>query len=188
MIAPADAARNGDLATEHKPCEPLLVDEEHREPSDYFAAPQETQQPVAREEQAPAEASQPEHRFLPKPGEDYWNHEAAAHEESVIGATPASLFTDSAPPPEVKEYFERIPTLPPPNREALSGIPFLMPPLPSAPADSSTPTGSASADTVDEVVRKVLEKLQPQLHELLSQGVKPLVENLLQNELHKKEK
>jgi hypothetical protein len=30
--------------------------------------------------------------------------------------------------------------------------------------------------------------LQPQLQELLSQGVKPLVENLLQNELHKKEK
>jgi CheY-like chemotaxis protein len=188
LIAPADAARNGDLVAEHKPFEPLLVDQEHREPSDYFAAPQETQRPVAREEEAPAEASQPAHRFLPTPGEDYWNHEAAAHEESVIGATPASLFTDSAPPPEVKEYFERIPTLPPPNREALSGIPFLMPPLPSAPADSSTPTGSASADTVDEVVRKVLEKLQPQLHELLSQGVKPLVENLLQNELHKKEK
>jgi CheY-like chemotaxis protein len=188
LAAPADAARNGDLAAEHKPFEPLLVDEEHHEPSDYFAAPQETQQPVAREEETPAEASQPAHQFLPTPGEDYWNHEAAAHEESVIGATPASLFTDSAPPPEVKEYFERIPTLPPPNREALSGIPFLMPPMPSAPADSSMPTGSASADTVDEVVRKVLEKLQPQLHELLSQGVKPLVENLLQNELHKKEK
>jgi CheY-like chemotaxis protein len=188
LAAPADAARNGDLGAEHKPFEPLLVDQEHHEPSDYFVPPKETQQPVAREEEAPAEASQPAHRFLPTPSEDYWNHETAAQEESVIGATPASLFTDSVPPPEVKEYFERIPTLPPPNREALSGIPFLMPPLPSAPVVSSTPTGSASADTVDEVVRKVLEKLQPQLHELLSQGVKPLVENLLQNELHKKEK
>ena len=44
--------------------------------------------------------------------------------------------------------------------------------------------GNASnSAAVDEVVRRVLEKLQPQLHELLSQGVKPLVENMLQNEL-----
>jgi hypothetical protein len=42
---------------------------------------------------------------------------------------------------------------------------------------------------VNAVVQKVLEKLEPQLHDLLSQGVlKPLVENLLQNELAKKEK
>jgi hypothetical protein len=166
----------------------LLVDEEHHEPSDYFVAPQETQQPVAREEEAPAEVVQPPQRFLPRPGEEYWNHEAAAREESVFPGAPGSIFADSVPPPVTQEFFERVPTLPPPNREALSEIPFLMPPLPSAPADSSTPTGVANADSVDEVVRRVLEKLQPQLHELLSQGVKPLVENLLQNELHKKEK
>jgi CheY-like chemotaxis protein len=188
LSAPADAPRNGDLGAEHKPFEPLLVDEEHHEPSDYFAAPQETQQPVAREEEAPAETSQAAQRFLPKPGEDYWNHEAAAHEESVFPGAPGSIFADSVPPPVTQEFFERVPTLPPPNREALSEIPFLMPPLPSAPADSSTPMGVANADTVDEVVRRVLEKLRPQLHELLSQGVKPLIENLLQNELHKKEK
>jgi CheY-like chemotaxis protein len=182
LSAPADAPRNGDLA-EHKPFEPLLVDEEHHEPSDYFAAPQETQQPAAREEEAPTEAPQPA-----QPGEDYWNHEAAAHEESVFPGAPGSIFADSVPPPVTQEFFERVPTLPPPNREALSEIPFLMPPLPTAPADSSTPTGVANADTVDEVVRRVLEKLQPQLHELLSQGVKPLIENLLQNELHKNEK
>jgi CheY-like chemotaxis protein len=188
LSAPADASRNGDLAAEHKPFEPLLVDEEHHEPSDYFAAPQEAQRPMAREEEVPTEASQPAQRFLPKPGEDYWNHEAAAHEESVFPGAPGSIFADSVPPPVTQEFFERVPTLPPPNREALSEIPFLMPPLPSAPADSSTPTGATNADTVDEVVRRVLEKLQPQLHELLSQGVKPLIENLLQNELHKKEK
>jgi CheY-like chemotaxis protein len=188
LSAPADAPRNGDLGAEHQAFEPLLVDEEHHEPSDYFVAAQETQPPVAHEEEAPAEASQPAQQFLPRPGEDYWNHEAAAHEESVFPGTPGSIFADSVPPPVTQEFFERVPTLPPPNREALSEIPFLMPPLPSAPADSSTQTGAANADTVDEVVRRVLEKLQPQLHELLSQGVKPLVENLLQNELHKKEK
>jgi hypothetical protein len=188
LSAPVDAPRNGDRGAEHQPFEPLLVDEEHHEPSDYFVAAQETQPPVAQEEEAPAEASQPAQRFLPRPGEDYWNHEAAAHEESVFPGTPGSIFADSVPPPVTQEFFERVPTLPPPNREALSEIPFLMPPLPSAPADSSTQTGAANADTVDEVVRRVLEKLQPQLHELLSQGVKPLVENLLQNELHKKEK
>jgi len=41
----------------------------------------------------------------------------------------------------------------------------------------------------DEVVRRVLERLEPQLHDLLSQGVlKPLIENLLQKELTKKDK
>jgi len=39
------------------------------------------------------------------------------------------------------------------------------------------------------VVARVLEKLEPQLHDLLSKGLlKPLVENLLQSELAKKEK
>jgi hypothetical protein len=37
------------------------------------------------------------------------------------------------------------------------------------------------------MVRKVLEKLEPRLHDLLSQGVlKPLVEDALQNEMTKK--
>ena len=81
--------------------------------------------------------------------------------------------------------------LPPPNREALSQIPFLMPHAEREPIVSDGVNASNSA-AVDEVVRRVLEKLQPQLHELLSQGVKPLVENMLQNELkaelHKNEK
>jgi hypothetical protein len=38
------------------------------------------------------------------------------------------------------------------------------------------------------VVRKVLEKLQPHLQELFSQGVKPLVENLVHRELSKKDR
>jgi hypothetical protein len=77
-------------------------------------------------------------------------------------------------------YSERIPTAPPPNREALADIPFLLPPPPPPPFDSSA---------VDAVVQRVLEKLEPQLHDLLSKGVlKPLIENMLQQELHKNDK
>jgi hypothetical protein len=82
---------------------------------------------------------------------------------------------------------ERVPTSHPPNREALSDIPFLVPPPGFRP--DATPQSAAASDTVDAVVQKVLEKLEPQLHELLSQGVlKPLVESLLQGELAKKER
>jgi hypothetical protein len=84
---------------------------------------------------------------------------------------------------EPADYGERIPTAPPPNREALAEIPFLMPP--AAHKDS----GKVDQDTVDAVVARVLEKLEPQLHDLLSKGVlKPLIENMLQGELAKKEK
>ncbi len=188
--APADAGRNGDLAAEHKPVEPRLAHEEHHEPEDYFAAPVAAEPlPALREEEIHAESAPAAQPFLPTPGDDYWNHEAAVNGEPVVAGDASSLFADPAPPPALKEYFERIPTLPPPNREALSDIPFLMPPPPSTSMDSSEQAmRTANSDTVDEVVRKVLEKLQPQLHELLTQGVKPLVENLIQNELHKKEK
>jgi CheY-like chemotaxis protein len=188
--APPNAGRNGDLPGEHKPSDPWLAQEEHHEPADYFSAPVAAEPlPASREEEIHAESAPSEQRFLPIPGDDYWNHEAAVNDQPVVAGEANSLFADSAPPPALKEYFERIPTLPPPNREALSDIPFLMPPPPSASVDSSEPASrAASSDTVDEVVRRVLEKLQPQLHELLSQGVKPLVENLIQNELHKKEK
>jgi CheY-like chemotaxis protein len=84
------------------------------------------------------------------------------------------------------EVDERIPTGPPPNREALAGIPFLTPPPgfdPNA-REQTAPDPSA----VDAVVQKVLERLEPQLHDLLAQGVlKPLIENLLQQELAKKQ-
>ena len=73
------------------------------------------------------------------------------------------------------------------NREALAEIPFLTPP-----ADfwaAAKHDGTVSPETVDAIVRTVLEKIESQLHELLSQDVlKPLVENLLQNELGKRTK
>ena len=82
---------------------------------------------------------------------------------------------------------ELIPTGPPPSLAALADIPFLVPP-PGFRPDASEES-AADSDAVDAVVQRVLEKLEPQLHELLSQGVlKPLVERLLQTELAKKEK
>lgn len=76
------------------------------------------------------------------------------------------------------EVSERIPTAPPPSREALSEIPFLSPP----PEFHQPSAVALNSDMVDAVVRKVLERLEPQLHELLSRDLlKPIVENILQN-------
>ncbi|HTU33646.1 MAG TPA: response regulator [Candidatus Acidoferrum sp.] len=91
---------------------------------------------------------------------------------------------------------ERIPTIPPPSREAIADIPFLMPP-PPAPFEPPTPSNSESPKTaepteppsVDAVVSRLLEKLQPQIHDMLAKDLlKPLVENLLQQELTNKSK
>jgi hypothetical protein len=94
------------------------------------------------------------------------------------------VFEPAVPEPAVEEFSERIPTLPPPNREALSGIAFLMPPRVQVDATPSEP----SAETVDALVQKVLDKLRPQLQDLFSQGVKPLVESLVHSELAKKDR
>jgi CheY-like chemotaxis protein len=83
------------------------------------------------------------------------------------------------------ETNERIPTAPPAHPEALSGIPFLTPPSP-LPSEAEEANG-ANPEAVDALVRRLLEKIGPQLHEVLSQGVlKPLVEELVQKELAKK--
>jgi hypothetical protein len=50
-------------------------------------------------------------------------------------------------------------------------------------------SGPNESEIVDALVQKVMERLGPQLHVLLSQDLlKPLVENLLQKEITKKEK
>jgi hypothetical protein len=142
--------------------EPLLIDEEEPQgPSDYLARSHELT--PLHEFQAPI-----------APVLEETAHEPAGEESSAIGSSEG-------------EVEERIPTGPPPNREALAGIPFLTPPPgfdPNA-RDETTPDPNA----VDAVVQKVLERLEPQLHDLLAQGLlKPLIENLLQQELTKKEK
>ena len=147
----------------HVTPEPLLVEEE-LPPSHYDVVQQQDMEPA--------------HSFFP------------AASPSVEEPEPFSNPIEPAPSFEMEtaqaEVHERIPTGPPPNREALAQIPFLTPP----PDFQAQPQEQVAADpgTVDAVVRKVLEKLEPRLHDLLSQGVlKPLVENLLQSELAKKE-
>jgi CheY-like chemotaxis protein len=154
----------------HVTPEPLLIDsEESHGPSEYGSRPQ----------QVP-----PLHSFFaPSSGDPVVEEPMAADSSSSAwGETPLPTFE-----PPSSDAGDRIPTGPPPDREALAGIPFLM-----SPPDFGRHTpesAAANPDTVDEVVRKVLARLEPQIHQLLSQGVlKPLVENLLQSELAKKGK
>jgi CheY-like chemotaxis protein len=107
-------------------------------------------------------------------------HERAFEPEVEETQAQAESVASQPAEPEGAIFSERIPTGPPPNREALADIPFLQPPPPPA---------APSTETVDAVVARVLERLEPQLHNLLSQSVlKPLVENLLAQELQKKDK
>jgi CheY-like chemotaxis protein len=150
--------------------EPLLIDsEESHGPSEYGSRPQEVP---------------PLHSFFaPASGDPAVDEPKAAESSSFAqreALTPTFELSSS-------DASDRVPTGPPPNREALAGIPFLMPP-PDFRAQTAE-SAASNPDTVDEVVRKVLERLEPQIHDLLSRGVlKPLVENLLQSELAKKGK
>ncbi len=192
LPAPADVPVNGGGLSGMLPAEPLfgsqpLLDAAEYSPrdEDQVPAPADT-----REQEAYAEQTQPGQLSQPAPSDEYWDREAAAREAEALAKSNSSLFAESAEqlPPAAVESFERIPTLPPPNREALSEIPFLMPPV-LPPQNSEQPAARANdAEAVDDMVRKVMEKLGPHLQELLSQGVKPLVENLLQNELQKKDR
>jgi CheY-like chemotaxis protein len=108
---------------------------------------------------------------------------ATSHEETppFVAASEVSAAEDSVH----ADFGERIPTAPPPNREALAGIPFLMPSV-AALEHVNSPEAPAPQANIDEVVQRVLERLEPQLHELLSKNLlKPLVENMLQQELAK---
>ncbi|MGA8224078.1 MAG: hypothetical protein WB780_20700, partial [Candidatus Acidiferrales bacterium] len=145
----------------HVTPEPLLVKDEPPRHSEY-----------GKRFEQPA----PMHSFMPPPPEEPMIENASAN-----GGSP--FFEPAPPEPVFPGFGERIPTAPPPNREALAQIPFLTPPPPSM--DS----GKVDEGQVDAVVQRVLERLEPQLHEMLSKGLlKPLIENMLQAELTKKEK
>lgn len=154
----------------HVSPEPLLVNEdESHGPSEYGEHSEQTS---------------PLHSFFaPASGDPVVEEEPIAADLAAGNGATAPAFE---PFSASGESNERIPTGPPPNREALAGIPFLIPPPDFRKAP---PEAAPASDNVDEAVRKVLEKLEPRLHDLLSQNVlKPLIENLLQSELAKKEK
>jgi CheY-like chemotaxis protein len=161
-----------------------------------------TPEPLLVRDEQPAFSSYEDHhehtaplQSFPFPGEpEPTNGEPAA--DAVVASqeeAPAPIFDASseesaANESEHIEFSERIPTVPPPNREALAGIPFLMPSAATL-EQVNSPQAPAAQANIDEVVQRVLERLEPQLHELLSKNLlKPLVENMLQAELAKKEK
>jgi CheY-like chemotaxis protein len=171
LAAPADLSRNNDEES-HAPSEPLFVTEEAGESSDYASRPED---------------SQPTEHLAETNAESTFSDRLDTTEH-LLEAAPTSFFANSGEPAPSEEFSERIPTLPPANREALSDIAFLMPPPGTTEILPATIEESRRSTDVDDVVRKVLEKLQPQLQEMLSQGMKPLLESLVQNELQKKDK
>jgi hypothetical protein len=173
--------------------EPLLEDDGPVISNDYNSHPEETAPmhsfdypgtPIAAHTAPEADMNAGEE---PATSEAVTEGDAAAEESfepmPEPGRAPAPL---EAAAQNSVDWTERTPTVPPPNREALADIPFLTPP----PAFQSQPQeGGVDSATVDAVVRKVLERLESQIHGILSQGaLKPLVENLLEDELSKKEK
>ena len=142
--------------------------------------------PVTSQYGASFEASEPMQSFPLPNFEEPVNGQAVGSVPTPHEEVP--VFVAAAEQSEPDAFGDRIPTAPPPNREALAGIPFLMPTAAALEAVNSTrdQESGASATNVDEMVQKVLERLEPQLHELLSKNLlKPLVENILQQEMTK---
>src|ERR1700735_3248602 len=92
MVAPTDAERREEAASNRPAPEPLLVDEEHTQPSDYSP----------RQEQ-----SSPTQHILPAPVEEQ-NAQSAPEVEQLE----PSVFEPAAQESSVQEFNERIPTLP----------------------------------------------------------------------------
>ena len=161
-------------APAHVTPEPLLVRDEQPAPSSYEDRQEQT---------APLQSFPLPGESEPVNGEPVSDLVATSHDD-----TPgfAAAHEDSAADESAPAHFgERIPTAPPPNREALAGIPFLIPSAAILEHVNSSEAPPQQAN-IDEVVQRVLERLEPQLHELLSKNLlKPLVENMLQQELTK---
>ncbi len=177
----ASAPSHKDPALEMPPAarvtpEPLLVHDEPT-PSSYEDHHEHT---------APLQSFPFPGQSEPTNGEPAADLAATSHEEEapIFAAAPEASVADE---PAHADFSERIPTVPPPNREALAGIPFLIP-SPAVLEQVNAPEAAAPQANLDEVVQRVLERLEPQLHELLSKNLlKPLVENMLQAELAKKD-
>ena len=189
-----DPDLDGPVAVHVTP-EPLLDNDEPVGSSDYNSHPEETAPMHSLDYPAAAVSAQAsvesESNVEEKPvTSESVLEEASARSESFAPMPEPEPDRSAAPlavaEPNPVDWTERVPTVPPPNREALADIPFLTPP---AEFQSQAADGSVDSATVDAVVRKVLERLESQIHGILSQGaLKPLVENLLEDELSKKEK
>ncbi len=158
----------------HVTPEPLLVDELPVGRSTYGAREQEVA-PLYSFLSTMPKASVPAAVAEPVTESAAMPEEPALHDEDRTLEFSSSTFSKPFPVAAV------------PHREQLAHIPYLNPPVDFHQSSGTKDSDSAPSPTVDTIVQKVLEKLEPQIRELLSQNVlKPLVENMLQSELEKK--
>ncbi len=160
--------------------EPLLIDESPQQALIYGASEQDIP-PVysflSRVPEKTASAQSEAAENLAEP--------VAAENIAADGEMPDSALEFSS-----SEFDDRMPTCSP-SREALAEIPFLNPPRNFHP-DEDRPRAvngdAAACANVDAVVQRILEKIEPQLRELLTQNLlKPLIATLVQHELEKKD-
>jgi CheY-like chemotaxis protein len=169
----------------HVTPEPLLVTEDHRDLPVYGARSEEIR---------------PAHSFLlPTPANRTEEEQAADHpafEHPSEEATPPVDLPETRAAQHSSFEFspssfeEHMPTAPAPHRDDLDEIPYLNPPPDFREyADAHSIINHYAADPliVDAIVEKVLQRIEPQLRELLSQNVlKPVVEAILHGELERK--
>ncbi len=172
----------------HVTPEPLLIDESPNESLTYAAREQETA-PLysflsAKPQASPEAADEP----AAAAGDENDNHKEEFSLKAEENRDETSRLEFSS-----LEFDTPVHATPIPAREALAHIPFLNPPPDFRQGDFDSDNRQnreaepAAAVPVDVIVQKVLERLEPQIRELLSQNVlKPLVENLLKQEIEKK--
>lgn len=194
LAAPADVD-NGERPAFREAPEPAVVSHEAEFDSD------EAQNVVSSNELLETDTNATEGSFFASSMEEHVDHNSIDHPATQFTPT-APGFTavpiesaseePAAPGAANAEVSDRIPTAPPPSREALADIPFLTPPPPApfAPVSSEhKPAQPETTPSVDAVVNRLLERLEPQLHEMLTKDLlKPLVQNLLNQELQEKSK
>ena len=194
LAAPADVDTDERPAFHEAP-EPAVVSHEAEFDSD------EARNAVSSDELLETDTNATEGSFFASSMEEHVDHNSIDHPATQFTPT-APGFTavpiestseePAAPAAADAEVSDRIPTGPPPSREALADIPFLTPPPPApfAPVSSEhKPSQPEATPSVDAVVNRLLERLEPQLHEMLTKDLlKPLVQNLLNQELQEKSK
>jgi CheY-like chemotaxis protein len=183
----------------HVTPEPLLIDESPRGSLTYAAREQETAPLYSFLSAAPltpAQSEVSEESVATQASSDLPIAEQADSERATGGETLADGFATEegmeAPSRALgfsaSEFEKPARVTPVPIREALAHIPFLNPPPEFHQAEfGSADDATDKSATVDAIAQKVLEKLEPQIRELLSQNaLKPLIESLLKSELEKK--
>ena len=193
--------------------EPLLVDESEKKSSDYDAREEEIPPVFSFLPEVEKQAAVHSASVLPEADalaadapefsheDDAFRPSAESQADASLSEPPASHAEDVSAPfdEEPAAFLEASPStasheIPPAgslSRENVSAIPFLNPPAGfDQDKDGSSMHEPASDDgvAVEEVVERVLSKIEPQLRDLLSQNLKPLIESLVQNELQKKER